>query len=397
METYCQEGDTMFPVQIPNELIYKILDLLPLSDQIAFSETHKNANCFMSDYHFWLPRIKALDPDSKLKPTRQNFIQVFKRTLEETAFLTSHAEKIANLLQNQPNRKAEVTQKLTQLSTLCLNPWGEDCAKQLATIAELLESINDTLIEAQLPTSTFSLHLEGITRIPARTLERHRAFFAELGKLECQDNFLDRLPENINICQNCTSVNLYDNPMRQLPDSFAHLQNINYLYFSGGCMPQIPAAIYQLKNLQWLSFSNMHLTELSQEIKQLKNLTWLYLRDNQLSVLPEDFYKLTKLKELFLDHNPLSPLQFHRVLELLRKIQCDVHEAFKTQFMLLKNASAKKTNAHSRNEVEDLVERFDLLSVKEAITPLRQHLQRRTLTASCSDVQVKPRGIPRLA
>ncbi len=387
----------MFPTHIPDELIFKMLDLLPLSDQIAFSETHKKAHSFMSDRHFWLPRIKALDPDSKLNPTRQNFIHVFKRSLEETAFLTRHSSKIATLLQNQPIKGAEVSQKLSQLNVLCLNPWGEDCAKRLTTIAELLESINDTLIETQLPASAFSLRLEGITRIPARTLERHRPFFAELGKLECQGNFLDRLPDNIDICQNCTSVNLYDNPMRYIPDNFAKLQKITYLYFSDGFMPHMPAAIYQLKNLQWLSFSNMHLSELSHEIKQLQNLTWLYLRDNQLSVLPEDFYKLTKLKELFIDHNPISPLQFHRVLELLRKIQCDVHEVFKTQFMLLKNAPTKKTNAHFRNEVEDLVGRFDLLSVKEAVTPLRQHLQRRTLTASCSDVQIKPRGIPRLA
>ncbi len=387
----------MFPTYIPNELIFKILDLLPLSDQISFSATHKEANDFTSDYHFWLPRIKALDPDSKLSPTRQHFIQVFKRTLEETAFLTSHAQKIANLLKNQPERMIDVTQKLAQLNQLCLNPWGENYAHHLALIAELLESINETLIEAQLPTSTFSLRLECITRLPASTLARHRDFFAELGKLECQGNFLDRLPDNIDICQNCTSVNLYDNPMRYLPESFAKLQKITYLYFSDGFMPQIPAAIYQLNNLQWLSFSNMHLSELSPEIKHLKNLTWLYLRDNQLSVLPENFYQLTKLRELFLDHNPLSPLQFHRVLELLRKIQCDVHETFKTQFMLLKNTPLKKLQADCRNEVEDLVERFDLLSVKEALTPLRQHTHRRTLTASCSEVGTKIKVPPRLA
>lgn len=386
----------MFPTHIPNELIFKILDLLPLSDQIAFSATHKEANDFTSDYHFWLPRIKALDPDNKLSPTRQHFIQVFKRTLEEAAFLTSHAEKIAALLKNHPEQMIEVTQKLTQLNQLCLNPWGEHYAHHLATIAELIESINDTLIEAQLPASTFSLRLECITRIPVRTLECHRDFFAALGKLECQGNLLERLPENIDICQNCTSVNLYDNPMRYIPDSFAKLQKITYLYLSDGFMPHLPAAIYELNHLQWLSFSNMHLAEISPKIKQLKNLTWLYLRDNQLSVLPEDFYKLTKLRELFIDHNPLSPLQFHRVLELLRKIQCDVHDAFKTQFVLLKNAPTKKSPVDCRSEVEDLVERFDLLSVKEALTPLRHHTQRRTLTASCSDVGAKMKMLPRL-
>ncbi|MCS5711392.1 leucine-rich repeat domain-containing protein [Candidatus Berkiella aquae] len=376
----------MFPTQIPAELIFKILDLLPLYDQVIFSSTCKNANNFMNDYHFWLPRIKALDPSCTLEPTRQHFCQIFKRTLDETAFFTKNTEKINTLLENHPEQKSKVTQQLAQLQTLCLNPWGEDHLKHLASIHELIESINATLIEAQLPTSTFSLRLQCITRLPAGTIAAHADYFANVGKLELQENLLQRLPDNIDTCQNCTSLNLYDNPMRKLPDSFARLQGIQFLYFSNGCMPHIPASLYKLKNLQWLSFSHMHLTELSADIKQLKNLTWLYLCDNQIAVLPEDFYKLTKLRELFIDHNPLSPLQFHRVLELLRKIQCDVHDAFKTQFMLLKKANeGKKTG----NDVNDLVERFNLLSMAPPMTPLRNNqMHKRSLTASSSAINL---------
>lgn len=144
-------------------------------------------------------------------------------------------------------------------------------------------------------------------------------------------------------------------------------------------MEHIPAEIFALSHLQWLSFSNMHLIDVDPRIGQLKHLTWLYLRDNQISVLPESFYKLVKLKELFIERNPLSPLQFHRVLELLRKIQFDMHDAFRTQFTLLKNANK---SGFDETDVNDLIEKFDLLSTKEAVTPLRRTQGRKVLFSS---------------
>lgn len=369
----------MFPLEIPDELVFQILNLLPLKDQFSFSQTCNTANLFMRDTHFWGPRIRALSPQSELTPTKQHFAQVFKRTLLETAFLNRNHLKIRMLLQTMPVAMAEVEQKLKALSALCLNPWGEDHLTHLATINRLLNEINQALVTAQLPAYTTALRLECLTRLPEASLEQHRALFSGLQKLELQDNLLEHLPSNIAHLQQCFSLNLYNNPMRYLPASFANLTNLQFLYFSEGHMEHMPPEIFQLSHLQWLSFSKMHLVDIDSRIGQLKHLTWLYLRDNHITVLPENFYKLVKLRELFIEHNPLSPLQFHRVLDLLRKIQFDMHDAFRAQFTLLKNANKA---GKEETEVNDLIERFDLLSTVEVVTPLRTSLRQRTLLSS---------------
>ncbi|MGE3319297.1 MAG: leucine-rich repeat domain-containing protein [Candidatus Berkiella sp.] len=375
----------MFPIEIPDELIFQILNLLPLQDQYTVSKTCHKANDIMKDHQFWGPRIKALSPQSQLPPTKHHFAEVFKRALQETAFLNRNHLKIRMLLQTYPVAMAEVEAKLRTLSKLCLNPWGEEYLANLSMIDRLLNEINHALITVQLPAFAVALRLDCITRLPAQTLEQHAHFFKDLQKLELQDNLLEQLPSNIDILQNCSSLNLYNNPMRNVPPSFGNLQNLQFLYFSEGHMPHMPPELFRLTRLQWLSFSNMNVVEIDAKIGQLKHLTWLYLRDNQVSVLPESFYKLVKLKELFLEHNPLSPLQFHRVLNLLRNIQFDMHEAFRTQFTLLKNAK-NDSKDNEEADVDDLIERFNLLSTTEAVTPLRHHSRKKTLLASGTEI-----------
>lgn len=207
----------MFPTHIPDELVFQILNLLPFRDQLSFSNTSHKANLFMRDQHFWKLRIKALSPQSDLAPTKQNFANVFKRALQETAFLNRNQLKIRMLLQTMPVAMAEVEQKLKDLSALCLNPWGENHVNHLATINRLLNEINQALVTAQLPAYTTALRLECLTRLPEVSLVQHRALFAGLQKLELQENRLERLPHNIDILQECCSLNLYNNPMRFLP------------------------------------------------------------------------------------------------------------------------------------------------------------------------------------
>lgn len=378
----------MFPSEIPDELIFKILDLLSLQDQYSVAKTCRKGNAMLQDEHFWLPRIRALAPSIHLSPTKQHFSQLFTRALKETAFLTRNHLKIRLFFQNDPAGMAELDQQLHNLQALCLNPWGENCIANLSNINRLLNTMNLAIINHQLPVTAVSLRLEGITRLPETVLNQHPTLFSTLQKLELQENFLEKLPENIQLCKNCGSLNLYNNPMRYLPASFAALQNLQFLYLSEGNMPHIPAEIFQLTKLQWLSFSNMHLLEIDKRIGQLKHLTWLYLRDNQITVLPESFYKLVKLRELFLERNPLSPLQFHCVLDLLRKIQCDVHEAFRTQFALLKGANETK-KGKDESDVNDLIEKFDLLSMTPTVTPQRASLRKRTLLSSGSEIKAR--------
>jgi hypothetical protein len=381
--------NTMFPTEIPDELIFKILNLLPVEDQFAAPLVCRKANDILQDQHFWLPRIRALDPDAHLSPTKQHFREVFTRACKETAFLTRNHLKLRLFFQNDPAGMILLEQQLKSLQTLCLHPWGENCITNLGKINQLLNTLNDAIITHQLPANAISLRLEGITRLPESVLNQHQVLFGTLHKLELQENFLERLPENIQLCSNCESLNLYNNPMRYLPLNFAQLQNIQFLYFSEGKMSHIPSEIFQLANLQWLSFSKMHLTEVDNRIGQLKHLTWLYLRENHITVLPESFYRLVKLKELFLEHNPLSPLQFHKVLDLLRKIQFDVHDAFRTQFALIKNAKETQ-NGKEETDVNDLIDKFDLLSMTPAVTPLRASLRKRTLLSSGSEIGVRP-------
>lgn len=384
----------MFPREIPDELIFKILNLLSLQDQSAVAKTCSKGNSILLDPHFWQPRLNALSPQTQLAPTKQHFAQVFARALKETAFLTRNLLKIRLIFQMDPNGMAVLDRQLRDLQTLCLNPWGEQCIENLSMINGLLNAINDSIISHQLPASGIAVRLEGITRLPAMTLTRNQTLFSGLQKLELQENFLECLPENIDVCENCLSLNLYNNPMRYLPKAFARLQNLQFLYFSEGNMPHMPVEIFQLRQLQWLSMSKMHLVDVDSRIGKLKQLTWLYLRDNYIQVLPEDFYRLSKLKELFIEHNPLSPLQFHRVLELLRKIQCDVHDAFRTQFALLKGAYKENKGNVESNDVNDLVEKFDLLTMAPTVTPLRSSLRRRILKSSGSAIGV--RGLPLL-
>jgi Leucine-rich repeat (LRR) protein len=358
----------MFPSEIPDELIFKILDLLSLQDQYSVAKTCRKGNTMLQDEHFWLPRIRALAPSIHLSPTKQHFSQLFTRALKETAFLTRNHLKIRLFFQNDPAGMAELDQQLHNLQALCLNPWGENCIANLSNINRLLNTMNLAIINHQLPVTAVSLRLEGITRLPETVLNQHPTLFSTLQKLEL--------------------LNLYNNPMRYLPDSFAALQNLQFLYLSEGNMPHIPAEIFQLTKLQWLSFSNMHLLEIDKRIGQLKHLTWLYLRDNQITVLPESFYKLVKLRELFLERNPLSPLQFHCVLDLLRKIQFDVHEAFRTQFALLKSANETK-KGKNESDVNDLIEKFDLLSMTPTVTPQRASLRKRTLLSSGSEIKAR--------
>lgn len=371
----------MFPTAIPDEVILHILSFMPLSDQLQFSQTCTHAEQISHERSFWRPRIQALAPQSALEPTKQQFMQSFRRALNETAFLTRNHAKITAMLAPFPEKMTEFSSQLRMLQAICLNPWGERCIENLVLINHLLEEINENIAQSQIPPAGIYLRLECLTRLPSTTIARNHALFAELQKLELQDNFLENLPTNIDILQNCYSLNVYNNPMRYLPASFASLQNIAFLYLSEGHMPTIPNVIFTLKKLQWLSFSHMGLTELSNNIGQLKNLTWLYLRDNHLSVLPEAFYKLTKLRELFLDHNPLSALQFQRVLELLKRIQCDIHDRFKAQFALLKTENKAETG-----DVEDLIERFNLLSTTPVLTPQHSSLRRRTLLSSDNDL-----------
>lgn len=374
----------MFPTEIPDELIFKILDLLSLQDQFSMSQTCRKANSVLQDDHFWKPRLRALSPELNVPPTKQHFKVAFTRALKETAFLTRNLLKIRLYFQNDPAGMTLLNNQLLALQTLCLNPWGKKYLAKLSSINQLLNSINDAIVTHQLPLNGPSIRLEAITRLPASVLTRHQALFANVQKLELQDNFLERLPDNISLCENCCSLNLYNNPMRYLPTSFSTLQNLQFLYFSEGNMSHIPAEIFQLSKLQWLSFSHMHLLDVDSRIGQLKQLTWLYLRDNQISVLPESFYKLVKLRELFLEHNPLSPLQFHRVLDLLRNIQFDVHDAFRAQFALLKNANNAQ-KGKTETDVNDLVERFDLLSMTPSVTPHRA-LRKRALVSSGSEI-----------
>jgi|GEM_PF-5023955 len=379
----------MFPTEIPDELLFKILNLLSLQDQFTITKTCLRSNEILQDPHFWRPRLHALAPEVHLLPTKQHFHKAFTRVLRETAFLTKNMLKIRLYFQMDPDGMATLNNQLRNLQTLCLDPWGENYIANLSTINQLLNTINHAIVTHQLPVNGVSLRLEGITRLPASVLTQHPALFAGLQKIELQDNYLERLPDNMNTCQTCFSLNLYNNPMRYLPASFAVLQNLQFLYLSEGNMPLMPAEIFQLTKLQWLSFSNMHLVDVDNRIGQLKNLTWLYLRDNHISVLPESFYKLVKLRELFLEHNPLSPLQFHRVLDLLQNIQFDVHGAFRTQFALLKNAK-KANKGKAETDVNDLVERFNLLSMVPTVTPLRSTLRKRTLLSSGSEMGVRP-------
>ncbi len=381
----------MFPTDIPDELVLHIFSFLPLSDQLQFSQTCSTAQQISNERSFWRPRIHALAPHVALEPTKQHFLQVFRRALNETAFFTKNHAKITAILALHPERMAEFNDKLRLLQTLCLNPWGECCIENLRSIQRLLVEINENIVQAQIPATGISLRFECLTQLPSTIIERHRALFSQLQKCELQDNLLECLPNNIDILQNCCSLNLYNNPMRYIPKSLENMQNLAFMYFSEGNMPHIPNPIYKLKNLQWLSFSHMGLTSLSTDIGHLKNLTWLYLRDNQLSVLPEAFYKLTKLKEVFLEHNPLSALQYDNVLKLLRKIQCDVHGLFKTQFAML-----AKSPGSEPFEVNDLVERFDLLSMTPMLTTHRA--QRKMLVSSGTDLGAcskKAQGYPR--
>ncbi len=376
-------------LNLPLELIFKIIDELPLQAQLSLADTCQDMNNITRDEYFWRKRIRAISPSELvLEPTKENFKTRLKRIYSEIKFLEQHFAKILALSDGNKAAQQQLNKNFECVKSLMKYPWGENSVADLSEADQLLIAINEITIQLQLPPPIAkSLRLEHITRLPARSISQNQAIFSQLERLELNGNLLETLPENINICLNLLMLDLYDTAITFFPKHLKDLTQLQFFYCSGGNTSQLPDMLYTNPQLKWVAYDNMHLVSIGEDIKNLKVLSWLYLANNQISVLPCSFSTLTALRELFLSNNPLSALQSQKVTEFLQSIQCDVKDKVKRQATLLKRLRQDKSD-----DVSHLAEQFDLLSITPQFTPNQARLKRLPLSCSLdSTMQVKRR------
>jgi Leucine-rich repeat (LRR) protein len=105
-----------------------------------------------------------------------------------------------------------------------------------------------------------------------------------LRQLDCKDNRLESLPEEIIYLNNLEVLDLTRNPLKTISSRLC--PNLKSLGLSECQLDHIPTAILELTFLQSLALFGNEITIVPKEISKLIYLKHLDLSDNQLSVLP---------------------------------------------------------------------------------------------------------------
>ncbi|RUS74537.1 hypothetical protein EGW08_017709, partial [Elysia chlorotica] len=146
--------------------------------------------------------------------------------------------------------------------------------------------------------------------------------------LDMSCNKLEEIPEEIGLCGQLTSLNIFENYLKTLPDSLSKCTKMFRLFLDKNDMSELPLVVTRLKNLQRLYAQFLHMKSLPENIGDLTELRNLSLNGNCFSTLPdkvifelpsleylsiqyhgivsipEDIKKLTKLQTLHLGNNP---------------------------------------------------------------------------------------------
>ncbi|GFO37940.1 leucine-rich repeat serine/threonine-protein kinase 1 [Plakobranchus ocellatus] len=144
---------------------------------------------------------------------------------------------------------------------------------------------------------SLSLSNNNIKEIPSSLF----AGLPHLKDLDLSCNQLVELPDEIGMCSELTSINVFDNQLRTLPEGMCKCEKIFRIFMDKNDMLELPPVVTQLKNLQRLYAQFLHLRSLPENIGDLTELRNLSLNGNCFKILPDSMRKLTKLTNLSLN------------------------------------------------------------------------------------------------
>ncbi|GAB6020825.1 hypothetical protein CHUAL_003480 [Chamberlinius hualienensis] len=186
---------------------------------------------------------------------------------------------------------------------------------------QLTRSLERILEEAQL---TGELNLSGrkFKEFPklASKFELDDTVYADLSK-----NRLSELPHEICDYLSLERIDCYNNVIRNVPEDITYVQCLTHLNLSRNQLTTLPSALCHLQKLQVLIASHNKLVSLPEEIGLLSHeLMELDVSCNELSHLPSQIGFLTALRALNLRRNSLVELPIE--VTSLRLIKLDVSE-----------------------------------------------------------------------
>jgi len=144
---------------------------------------------------------------------------------------------------------------------------------------------------------------ENLTEIPSGVFE-----FNHLEVLELFDNFITRIPGEIENLKSLRQLDIRNNKLSSLPEEIGELRRLKFLDVSDNELFDLPWEIQYLHSLETLDLSENQFTIFPRQITELPRLKNLLLRNNRLTSLPDEIGNLISLVELDLDDNKLTTL-----------------------------------------------------------------------------------------
>ncbi len=132
------------------------------------------------------------------------------------------------------------------------------------------------------------------------TLLPQIAWLVKLNDVKIRNHALTDLPEEFELLQGISTLDLGKNSFETVPDCLAKLPRLREVCFSTNQLREFPDALLNMQKLNSLNLHSNRITSLPQTIDKLKTLRVLYLDKNPIEELPETFFNLTDLRELSL-------------------------------------------------------------------------------------------------
>ncbi|MBB3697679.1 leucine-rich repeat domain-containing protein [Flammeovirga yaeyamensis] len=116
---------------------------------------------------------------------------------------------------------------------------------------------------------------------------------------------------------NLIALNLSQNYIEKVPEELDELQYLYELNLSQNKIKELPHSIYKLTHLSKLNLRGNHISHISHQISELKSLKVLNLSLNQLTKIPKEFYDMKNLETLDLSGNLIPDKEIEKLkLEL---------------------------------------------------------------------------------
>ncbi len=130
--------------------------------------------------------------------------------------------------------------------------------------------------------------------------------FVKNSTLSFQKFKLSVLNKNISFFENLKCLYLNDNFFQKLPEELATLQKLAVLNLAKNQFAEFPDVLLKMPRLKILDLSNNQLKEIPQSISLLKNLVILDLGGNLIEEIPDSISHLKHLKRLLLVGNKMG-------------------------------------------------------------------------------------------